>query len=187
MAAKQGLTIEAARKRAAMPVEVALTLDVPHAWNVAHGDKRAENRSWECGKPHEGRRIAIHASMRRPTDDDARLDIEACGAEPPECTAMDAGAIVATARVVGFARVEAGRSGRGVQVYAAMPDVTEERCWELVMQRAGSWAHGPIVWILDDVRRLHVAIAAKGAQRLWRLPPKLAAAVNEAKWTRAEP
>jgi len=129
----------------------ALSIKQPWLWAITHLDKRIENRTWKPPEAIIGRQIALHASK---ADDRAGYAAirEISGVEaPPD---LPRGAIIATARVVGFYDEISGFSGDPVAV-------------------KDKWFFGPYGWVLSDIRPLPKPISCPGALGLWEIPPGL--------------
>ena len=135
----------------------ALTLYPEWAWAICELGKRIENRTW-IAERMKGQLLAIHGGKNiggHARRGDWHLDIadvlaqktgrrDASRAEMArgvEAAQKHAGAIVAVARVVGFAQESSDR-----------------------------WFVGPYGWLLDDVRVLARPVPMKGAMGLWEVP-----------------
>lgn len=132
----------------------ALTLWQPWATLVAKGRKNIENRSWAPGSWVMGRRIAIHAGQSFDFGDGSRA--EAPDFKPwPRPENCEAGAILATVRIVGFLPPNC--------------EPAKEEPW---------WYREEFGWQLSGLRVVRPAIFnIRGRQKLWRLTEPMAAEI----------
>jgi hypothetical protein len=164
-----------------------LTTKQPLAGCIAHLDKRVENRTWRCPPQYLGTPIAIHAAaavdkmlaLGVPCSGEDWASLFATTAEwdawrfwhhgrrqrdeanwPPK---LALGAVVATAVIVGCHH-------QSDDACEGDPRTAGYLCsiWP--------WL-GQFHWVLDDVRLLAEQVPCRGAQRLWRLPEDVKAAV----------
>lgn len=139
----------------------ALTLWQPWAHAICYLGKRIENRSWHPPGRQIGQDLAIHAGKR--LDRDAVDEIEYYFADMQDSPPMVFGAVVAVARLRGFARTAEEIRRHGVDV--------DGRAW---------WSGpGHVAWILDDIRVLDRPIQCRGRQGLWTLDEKIASQVSD--------
>lgn len=148
----------------------ALTLHQPWATCIAQHGKRVENRTWAPPQPIIGQRIAIHAGMRLNREVCLRLFDEE-GIELAPASKLPLGAVVATARVAGWASDQGWAQEPTLDFFG----VTEQQARDALRS---SWWIGPIGWILDHVIAVP-PVACKGAQGLWSLPADVERAVRE--------
>lgn len=118
----------------------ALTILQPYAHLIASGQKRVENRDWPTR--YRGP-LAIHAGKSRAWLMDGHLE---------EFLDMRFGAVVAIANLIDCIRL----GSKDAEKYPWL--------------EAHPHAHGPWMWILDDVQPLPAPIPFKGAQGLWEYP-----------------
>lgn len=154
---------------------LALTLIQPWAWAIAHAGKRVENRTWKPPRSLIDGYIAIHAGKK--LDSEAAEDLRDDGHDVPPL--LERGAIVAVARVLGWARYDR---------FIRDADATAEDFGGVPRARAdlavrSAWFAGPIGWILDDVIAID-PVPILGAQGLWTVPTEPADVVRE-RWKEA--
>lgn len=125
----------------------AVTLHQPWAWCIVHAGKRLENRSWAPPAKHFGERIAIHAGKK--LDTAALRSLRKCRLSVRVPDDFERGAIVATAIYTGYCTCRADAEALGLQ----------------------GWWGGPLAWVLEDVQPVVPAIACRGLQGLWEIPP----------------
>ncbi len=125
-----------------------LSLYQPWAYAVTHLGKRIENRPWAPWARVIGTTIALHATKARVDEHAAAAFIADLIHTLPPLDSLPRGAIVGTARVVGF-----------------------------VTRSDDPWFFGPYGWQLADVVALPEPIACRGMQGLWPVPPDVAARV----------
>ena len=140
----------------------ALTLWQPWAYAVAHLGKNIENRGWKPPDWIVGKTLAIHAGAT--VERGAAEQIGAAfGVEIPKT--LPRGAIVATARVVGYMfELSTGETLLG----------TRER-----VNVDPRWYSGPYGWLLADVVPIR-PVACKGRQGLWTVPVPVSVEVRNA-------
>lgn len=146
----------------------AITLWQPWAHMVAWHGKRVENRGRLLKKtrrrPVLGAPIAITAATTaRPTKADEIEALEDVNRDfnlQVKTSMLARGAVVCTARVIGFALP----SGE----IEALPG-SREAC---LAARNSDWYSGPAGYILGDVVPLLAPVACRGAQGLWQLSPE---------------
>lgn len=152
MAARPSVPGDAARGGAALMN--ALTICNPYPVLILDGRKPIENRTW----PTRFRGyIAIHAGKSREW-----LDGDEEGVYGIRESDMVFGAIVGVAKLV------------------ACLDIKKPETW-------GEWSYlqwhehtnGPWCWVLEDVRRLPMAIPHRGAQGLWPVPEPIVEQMRE--------
>jgi hypothetical protein len=141
---------------------LALTVNQPYAWAIAHAGKDVENRTWKPPPAVIGTRIAIHAS--RQIDGDAYHGLRCDSFDVPHDLPL--GAVVATARVAGW-------------ILSFGQDFTDLSDLSFGPAFVSSWFTGPIGWVLRDVRAFeHPITDIRGKQRLWRLDSSVEALVR---------
>lgn len=138
-----------------------LTVMQPWATLIALGAKRVETRDW-VRAPLTGRRIAIHASARWTPAQAAfaagagpvRAALKWAGyvPEPGLGFRLPLGAVVGSARVVGFAEYGALSPGDWRRVAAAA---------------MGDQDHGRFAWILDGAECFPSPVPAAGQRGVW--------------------
>lgn len=140
----------------------ALTIKQPWLWAITDLDKRVENRTWKPPQWIIRKHIALHASKSDAPN--GVIDVEEIG----DClvpSSIPRGAIIATARVVGWV----SDSGFGVGIGLLSPNSIIEN----------KWFFGPIGWVLEDVQKLIEPVPCSGQLGLWDVPndllPKLSA------------
>lgn len=153
----------------------ALTLWQPWAACIAHHGKRVENRSWRPPTSVLGKVIAIHAaSAPRPSK---RAEASACAEVERQYGValypgdLARGAIVATARVIGY---------RWADNAPCLPDpllMDAGLRREVKQATYNRWFVGPCGWALSDVVALDVPVPCKGAQGLWTVPADVASEI----------
>ena len=127
----------------------ALSLKQPWLYAITHLGKRVENRTWKPPQSIIGKYIALHASKK----DDLlgyTAIAEIAGIEIKGN--LPRGAIVATAKVVGF------KDFNEVNPFEGAPD---------------DWFFGPVGWLLEDINVLSEPISCRGALGLWDIPQEL--------------
>lgn len=139
----------------------ALTLQQPWATCIAHHGKDIENRTW---LPHQrviGQRIAIHAGKRYRRDIARSLEegVAGCPLLGELLEDVPLGAVVAVARVRGYALIGEGLAGWS----SGLSEDDYRRALE------SPWWVGPVGWLLGDVEPLVEPVPARGRQGLWRL------------------
>jgi activating signal cointegrator 1 len=148
----------------------ALTLHQPWATCIAQHGKRIENRTWAPPPYLIGQRIAIHAGMKLNREVCLRLRDEE-GIDLAPASKLPLGAVVSTARVVGWASDQGWAQESTLDFFG----VTEQQASDALRS---SWWIGPIGWILDHVIAVP-PVACKGAQGLWSLPADVERVVCE--------
>ena len=145
----------------------ALTIKQPWLWCITDHTKRVENRTWKPPYYMVGQRIALHASKARDSAEwDAACDLVKIAL--PSFDDLPLGAIVATARLVGFVAVKQNRT---VEVVYDL---------EYYQWRDDPWFFPPAVgWLLSDVRKLSQPIPCRGALGLWNVPDEMAKQILE--------
>jgi len=133
------------------------------SWAIAAGYKTIENRPW---KPHAGvTHVAIHAGKTWHEPHREQM-IELLGIDCPPKSDHVLGAVLATARIVGWVH-EDGR-------HAIRPPYRGQDDWSTSRGRLAAvdspWFSGPFGWLLDEVTPLMEPIPCKGALGLWKLP-----------------
>lgn len=131
---------------------LALSIKQPWTNEIAHGNKRIENRTWPPPPDVVGLRIALHATK---TDDGLGYGAikHITGTRPS--SDLPRGAVVATAVVKG---------------YITPRDVANG----LVASDQRKWFTGPCGWVLVDVQPLPEPIPCRGYQKLWTVPADIA-------------
>jgi hypothetical protein len=124
---------------------LALTLQIPWPWAIAHAEKRIENRTWAPPARLIGRVFAIHAGKAADVDGMKWLWKRGILSMPMPREAHVRGAIVALATLD-----------------------------SVVRESDDPWFCGPVGWVLRDVFTLPVPIDCRGYQGLWPVPPELA-------------
>lgn len=133
---------------------LALTVCQPYASMIASGEKLCENRTWHPPKSlRSGTWIAIHAGSSRAWFPDGT----------PKST-MDGYPYSA---VIAVARFDVTATRNAVQMFYGNPKYRDH-------------AEGPVCLLFDQVKRLDHPIPCRGRQRLWTLPPDVAAQVRGA-------
>ena len=147
-----------------MPLR-ALTLHQPWASLMALGHKTTETRSWPAPKTLVGSRIAIHAAKRRSRRDEWNDRV----AEAVADIDLPLGAIVATARVDGCARVlsdgfaklsEPADPGKVWVVDRFGQEYMD--AYRMDSDPYGDYSEGRWVWLLSRVRRVEPPVEATG-------------------------
>lgn len=164
----------------------ALSIKQPWAWAIVHARKQVENRGWAPPRALCGQRIAIHASKGLDADGFAPLS-EIIGGGVPSATLLPKGQIVATARLVGAARVLPLDDPDGPRVAVGqLQGHLDEHHAALIA--SSPYSSGPWCWVLEDVVDVTSArLFAKGALGLWRVPPGLAEEVRAAEAAAGRP
>lgn len=144
-----------------------LTLFRPWDWAMAHGGKDIENRKWKPPASVIGQRIALHAGK---TYDYDGADFIKGVLGIREIPLSRESVIVATTLVRGWLCVGT-KDNR-----AAESDVVASSR-ELIDLHASGWFFGPYGWAVVETIALPKPVPCKGAQGLWRLPPKIEAEV----------
>lgn len=147
---------------------LALSLHQPWAEAVVLDEKSIETRSWSTA--YRGR-LAIHATLRRPSDDEVelhRLLSWRADADPRSLAdGLPYGAVVGSVELWGVVPVEQVRDALG---YGADYPAGELR-W-------GDYSDGRFAWLLHDARVLPRPIPLRGHQRLWELPKNVETVVR---------
>lgn len=155
------------------------TLWQPYASLVAHGYKRVETRSHDRAKKYVGQRIAIHAAKRKIREEElnpqtktkmlrifdkwrnSKLAYPVLGDMGP----YPLGAVVATAKLVKVAQVEAiAPAANGFPEMAAITGNGKVKT-----DPFGDFSVGRWLWFLDDIRKLDTPYPATGKQGWWKL------------------
>lgn len=126
----------------------ALTVWQPYATAILQHGKDIENRPWKPPVDLYGKRIAIHAGLRI---DRAAL-AEAADAGYPLPDTIPTGVLLGVVRLVGAHHADTCRCG-------CSPWADADR-WH---------------WELADPRLLPTPVPCRGLQRLWTVPPGIAA------------
>lgn len=136
----------------------AVTLHQARAWDIMHGDKRVENRTWRPSSKYIGQRLAIHAGTNK-GHKDAQKWIRRRHRHAPDKWPSG---ILGTVKVVGVVHKDP-RTGR--TSYEGANDLKSR----LKVRRAmnSPHFHGPYGWILDDPRPLQVPVPHNGKLMLW--------------------
>lgn len=143
------------------PPVLALSIQQPWAWTIAHAGKTPENRSWT--HPHRGP-IAIHASLTWDEDGEFSPLVQAAWS----CT------------TAGTATLRKDAPGILLGAIIAVADLTGI-CTRLTGCDCGPWAaRGQNHWQLTDVRALLAPIPARGQLGLWTMPDNVIATVAAA-------
>jgi hypothetical protein len=155
-----------------------LTVHSPWAELIASGHKTVECRSWPPYEWMLGKYIAVHASTRWDQEGHDFLERNAgrfkvITPRPESC----AHGIVAVAQLVGWVRrTELGTPGGPTVVRMLPGHGFSEQDWR--------WFHiAEYGWILRDVTRI-LAVAVKGRQGFWPLPPLVYSSVRK-RWQAA--
>ena len=127
----------------------ALTIKQPWLYAITDLDKRIENRTWRPPDFVIGQTIALHASKADDPNGYSAIQKVKRIALP---AALPRGAIVATARVVGWLHED-----NHFQLGETDPDDID----------LSEWFFGPFGWILKDVQKLPQPIPFRGALGLW--------------------
>lgn len=137
----------------------ALSIRQPWVWAICYGGKRLENRAWGGWNNHQKKfrgEFCIHAASGM-TREDYRLArefmMDRCGVEPPPAKDLVRGAIVATAKVVGWAT-----------------------------KSINPWFMGPGALIIDEVKILDAPIPCSGALGWFDWKPNGEEICAPAKW-----
>lgn len=130
-----------------------LSIRQPWLYCITDGDKRTENRTWKPPSGLIGKRIGLHASITL-----SRQDVPAAArlmrANLHHADLFTRGAIVATARLAGYVRVD-GRDRYDI-------DHAPKHYWPATDR----WLTGPFGWILEDVRLIR-PVYVRGNQGIW--------------------
>ena len=166
----------------------AITLHEPWAWLVAEGFKVMETRSWRPPDRLLGERFGVHAAKRPIRWEEVNEEIAAIIGElsgelrrvVPD--SMPFGAMVATAELAGYLRVERHETVwmdmGGVRVpeecavgplYTGPCESSED---SVVIDPYGDYSVGRYIWLLDDIRKLPEPIPATGRQGFWNWKPQ---------------
>lgn len=143
-------------------IGLALTLWQPWASAIVNGPKRVENRPWYPPKQVVGERIWLHAG--KAYDHARHAEVvklwPELGCTCAGCSegSLPSGAIIGSARVVGWGYSEGG-FGKVSLAGAATTAVFTDPWW-----------HGPFGWLLADVHALGKPVPCRGFQKLWRVP-----------------
>jgi len=148
----------------------AISLWQPHAWAITRG-KNFENRSWSPPARLLGETIAIHAAARFKEREEREVVEQWKGLRlrvPPAVGSLQRGAVVAVARLCGWAKFDT--EGMLVEVRAC-----DNRVYSRIADTASlsPYASGPYAWYLERRRGLRYSIRCRGYQRLWCLPPSV--------------
>ena len=154
-----------------------LTLYQPWATLIALGLKMCETRGHPSPPGLKGRRIAIHAGKRKPRADEMNDEVLAA----IESEILPLGAIVATARLDGCARIiSAGFAGidevdaEPGRVWVLEPDGLEQRdAYQIRREPYGDFREGRYVWLLSDVMRVSPPVPARGYMGFWGMDDDL--------------
>jgi ASCH domain len=145
----------------------ALTIQQPWADAIVLGPKRVENRSWPAPRRLIGQEVALHAGKK--IDRHADFPPGCLWMAMPECRPFMSrlGMVLAVATLTGCHRAS-DCGGRDRQDGRRLP---RRGCspWSMPDQYH---------WEFDDIRPLADPVPCKGAQRLWRLPEDVEAAVR---------
>jgi hypothetical protein len=136
----------------------ALTLHQARAWQIVHGDKRVENRSWKPNSSYYGQRIAIHAGSN-PGHREVQSFVRSTNRTAPK-DKWPTG-IVGTVRVLGV--LHRGPDGKVSYEGVKTPSARFKAA------RAARSPHfaGPYGWVLDDAKPLNVPVHHNGRLQLW--------------------
>lgn len=137
----------------------AITLHQARAWQIMHGDKRVENRTWRPNSRFIGQRIAIHAGSNA-GHRDVQAYVRARHRNAPGGKWPTG--IVGTVKVTGIVHKDP-RTGR--VTYEGASDFRSRLKVRAAMR--SPHFHGPYGWILDDARPLQVPIEHNGKLQLW--------------------
>lgn len=155
-----------------MSVELALSLWRPWTAIVLVGPKFIENRPWKPPRDLIGKRIAIHASKQFHEEGWLRASalLRQQGFNPHD----DEFWRVASAKmaIVGTAVID------GYISHDPVADSYVASARAIVKHISDPWFSGPVGWVLSDRRALERPVPCKGAQKLWKLPPDVRAAVE---------
>jgi hypothetical protein len=138
----------------------AISIIQPWASLIAYGAKRIETRSWYTS--YRGS-IAIHASKNIPrwVWDWAQSDLVVPAAFEgfglPDMDDLPVGCVVATATLTHCVRFDADARER----------IDASGKYSACETDLGDFSAGRYGWVLSDVHRLPMPIAARGAQGLW--------------------
>jgi hypothetical protein len=162
---------------------MALTLWQPWAQAVAAGMKRVETRpTWATRfRSLRGERLAIHAASPRGKADpsDPIWQVAARdGRVIDELRPLDFGAILAVVTIgdviptqnVRLRGVDCSMGRDPGRTYREVPWGPLLLAVDRDEWRWGDYTLGRYAVVLEDVQRLSVPVAAKGAQQLWRVP-----------------
>ena len=140
----------------------ALSIKQPWVFAITDLGKRVENRTWPPPLYVIGEYIAIHASKGIDSNGYPAV-VRISGGAPPIMDEIVCGAIVATARIVGWL----DEKGRGNLIDPSQGHMVDD-----------PWFMGPIGWLLDDVRKVG-AYECKGRLGLWNVPSDIAVKISE--------
>lgn len=124
----------------------ALSIIQPWAWLIAKGVKDIENREWRCPSAMIGKTFVIHASSKRSCDEyeAAEMIARKLGVLLPSRDALDYGAAIGTARIIGW-----------------------------VCESESPWFFGPCGFVFVDQRLWAKPVPVRGAQKFWDFPDNL--------------
>jgi hypothetical protein len=145
------------------PDTPAISLHQPFASFIAAGLKPFETRHWPAPARLIGRRIAIHATKKRPSQHEIAW-AGRCGID-----ALPLGAVLCTATLAGAYRCGDLSAVRG------SPPAPAVAADEFGNYAAGRWA-----WWLVDIERIDPPIVMHGAQGVWT--PRQAEKLYRARW-----
>lgn len=142
----------------------ALTLKTPWAYAVTDLGKALENRTWRPPGALVGHRFAIHAGKV------PALGSREAWVEIKEAVWwMDSRSLIPKSKDKKFTQAELVRRGSAIVALATLGGV--------VTESDSPWFVGPFGWQLADVFVLPKPVPCRGAQRLWTVPPDVAARV----------
>lgn len=148
----------------------AITLYQPWASLIACGLKTTETRHWPPKPGHVGRRMAIHAGRQAITTP-RRLNTETWDAiaalyGPDWPNEMPRGAVVATALLAGFYRVEQ-KNGSHLKLSgypAPTPTINPDPY--------GDFTTGRWIWLFTDIESIDPPQPARGTLGIWNWQPQ---------------
>lgn len=133
----------------------ALSIKQPWLWAITDLDKRIENRKWRPPDYSIGERIALHSSKTIEVEGHQAIK-DISGQWPPRADQLQCGAILATARLIGWIDVNDG--------YVPSP------CLGHMID--DKWFFGPIGWLFDDIVKVD-PIYCRGSLGLWTISPEI--------------
>lgn len=152
----------------------AISLWQPYASLIAIGAKPYETRHWSPPPNLIGKRIAIHAAARKPTQaelDDMQFDVEEAFGFCHWHLRIPYGAVVCTATL--DAAFQLGERAENTNWSAArvvkrMTTRVMPECFTVRYDNFGDYSPGRWAWLLKNIEPLKEPVPAKGKQGWWK-------------------